>query len=454
MYTLSKIMNGYNSSDYKEYVCFSIEDFETLKDNIIAGKERCAPASNCFVLPDKHYVYDDNGEWISIISGGSGSGSTSGGASSDTTAEEERPSAFGGDVRFYDYDGHQLYSYSATRFLTMTRMPQVQDHISDGLVAQGWNFSIDEAKDYVQKYGMLDVGSVYDTNDGATKIYVTLDNGKTSPYVGVALNGSATIDWGDGNESAITGTSTTSALLTRHDYGAAGDYVIEIKLSSGQANIVGTSTKGSLLFSGNGTTSSQNICYNNAVTRIHIGSSFGIGQYAFMNLSNAKTITVYDGANISAYAFYNCKGVEHFTAPKNSGLGQYSFAECSRLRTISVPNMTIVPPYFMSSCDFVRRFCIPDGVETVGQNAFSSCRSMVNILVPSFVNKLETNSFASCFGLSSITFTSQTPPQASSSTVFSNLPTDCVIKVPAGTSEAYSTSTNYPSRSVYTYKEV
>lgn len=62
----------------------------------------------------------------------------------------------GNDVVFYDYDGTVVQSYSANDFLALSAMPANPTH--SGLTAQGWNWSLSDAKTYVQTYGKLNIG--------------------------------------------------------------------------------------------------------------------------------------------------------------------------------------------------------------------------------------------------------------------------------------------------------
>ena len=61
--------------------------------------------------------------------------------------------------------------------------------------------------------------------------------------------------------------------------------------------------------------------------------------------------------------------------------------------------------------------------------------------------------FSGNSALASLKFESTTPPTVANSNAFNNVPTDCKIYVPAGTLSAYTSATNYPSSSTYTYVE-
>ena len=71
------------------------------------------------------------------------------------------------DVVFYDYDGSVAASYSSSDFANLTAMPANPSHT--GLIAQGWNWSLANAKAYVAKYGKLNIGQMYITDDGKTR---------------------------------------------------------------------------------------------------------------------------------------------------------------------------------------------------------------------------------------------------------------------------------------------
>ena len=77
------------------------------------------------------------------------------------------------------------------------------------------------------------------TDDGKTRIYIRLEQGRLAPYFGLAVNGTATIDWGDGSvASTVTGSSTSTLINTQHIYSAPGDYVITIVIN-GSASLLG-----------------------------------------------------------------------------------------------------------------------------------------------------------------------------------------------------------------------
>ena len=52
------------------------------------------------------------------------------------------------DVDFIDFDGRLLYSYTAQEFLALEEMPANPSY--PGLIAQGWNWTLTDAQDFVR----------------------------------------------------------------------------------------------------------------------------------------------------------------------------------------------------------------------------------------------------------------------------------------------------------------
>lgn len=60
------------------------------------------------------------------------------------------------DVNFFDYDGTVLYSYTADEFKALNALPA--NPIHTGLTAQGWNWSLSDAKALVNSIGKCNIG--------------------------------------------------------------------------------------------------------------------------------------------------------------------------------------------------------------------------------------------------------------------------------------------------------
>ena len=119
-----------------------------------------------------------------------------GGAKGNPEAEEN-------DVIFIDYDGTIRYSYTASEFAQLTELPPNPKH--DGLTAQGWNWDLADAKEYVADYGMHIIGQSYITDDGKTRFYIDLSM-LISPTITMniyqSVSAGVTVSWGDGAKVA------------------------------------------------------------------------------------------------------------------------------------------------------------------------------------------------------------------------------------------------------------
>ena len=219
------------------------------------------------------------------------------------------------EVNFLDYDGTILYSYTAAKFAALSSMPANPTH--DGLTTQGWNWSLANAKAYVAKYGNLNIGQMYITDDGKTRIYIHLEEGRTSPVLGVCPNGTVDIDWGDGTtHDTLTGSDTSTAVYTSaHSYAAPGDYVIQLTVTGS----MGFGSNGLLVYTSN--PDDRNSVYRNAIRKVELGSGVtsivgvtSIGGGVFRNCSNLSSITIPDGVtSIGEYAFSGCPSLSSIT---------------------------------------------------------------------------------------------------------------------------------------------
>ena len=129
-------------------------------------------------------------------------------------------------VRFFDYDGTLLYSYSTSDFLALTEMPANPSHTDMGLEAQGWNWSLNDAKEQVNHTNYCDIGQLYTTISGKTELDIELAGPSRLCLSGTyeTDTGSANIiiDWGDGS-----GQTYLYSNGTYHSY-QAGNYTIKI----------------------------------------------------------------------------------------------------------------------------------------------------------------------------------------------------------------------------------
>lgn len=121
--------------------------------------------------------------------------------------------------------------------------------------------------------------------------------------------------------------------------------------------------------------------------------------------------------------------------PQNfaSGAGKLKYVKLSaKLKTI--------PMNAFHSCSGLTEInFIPNGVETIEQNAFMNCESASSATIPSSVTAIGERAFKFCYGLKDIYMKPTTPPTIMSST-FVSLPSDYIIHVPCDSETAYKTA--------------
>ncbi|MBQ1538023.1 MAG: leucine-rich repeat protein [Ruminococcus sp.] len=320
--------------------------------------------------------------------------------------------------------------------------------------------------------------------DGKTRLYITLAEGRLSPVLGLGVNGLVDVDWGDGTaHGTLTGTDISTLVTIPHTYARAGKYIIVLTpTSDSTATIIGSETapSGSLLFTKNGVADTDSRVYMSSLNRVYISANVvEISDSAFRNCFNLSTVVFQNGittipknafyncysldtviipnsvTTIGANAFYNCYSIESISLPNSvTSIGSSAFYGCVSLNSIDVPNgVGSIAFGTFASCVALINAGIPDSVTIIGEKAFQNCVSLTNIIVPDKVTSIGPGAFVVCMGMGSIKFDSLIPPTASSSATFGNISEDCIIYIPQGTLEAYTSATNYPDPDLYSYIE-
>lgn len=135
------------------------------------------------------------------------------------------------DVNFWDYDGTLVAAYTAADFLALSALPANPSHA--GLTAQGWNWTLADAKAAVAQTGCLDIGAMYNAPNGYSLV---CDIPSTLLSIGLYMggNGNIYIDWGDGTNSTA---SVEDEGLATHTYSTAGRYIINAYENDGNSEL-------------------------------------------------------------------------------------------------------------------------------------------------------------------------------------------------------------------------
>ena len=309
-------------------------------------------------------------------------------------------------INFIDYDGIILYSYTKSEWQNVSDLPDNPSH--DGLIAQGWNWT--KAQIDAQLTAMPDgdiwVGQMYITDDGKTRIYIHLTQGRLHPYFGIRLDGTVIVDWGDNSATSTMTSSAAYTIYRDHEYASEGDYVITITVSSGSFRFYGGNQSTILRTDINSNRIECDIVYLNAIQKIEFGEGIYRFDYdAFHSCQSLKSITTPSNVTtVSGFAFQDCYSLESITIPSGvTGIGLNEFTECYSLASISIPSsVRTINNEAFSYCYSLASITIPSGVTSFGNSVFWGCHSLLSISIPSGVTQIETKTFDDCYSLTSV----------------------------------------------------
>lgn len=386
------------------------------------------------------------------------------------------------DVCFWDYDGRCLYSYSAEEFASLTALPANPKH--QGLTAQGWNWSLTDAKSHVATYGMLDIGQLYVTDDGTTRIYISVDD-MIRPDMCLTLKCSVasalTLDWGDG--SATETNSGTSITVYHHTYAAKGQYTIKLSVSSGTMTL-GNGNAINALPAGDAATvasrvngSPYEMWSRNFIHAIEFGNNVVLAKESLTFMGNIETITMpttityADGGN-----YFKCSSMKILILPNPYGVSDVGGMEWYCGKVVCLPKQTeFKGSWGTARSRHIRRICIP--IRPTGNQMFTSgCQNLESIifsenateLYPQFmqepyslrklvipagltkINGFESNGYL--YSLKEVHCLSSTPPTLGG-TYFGRTPADFKIYVPTGSLSTYQSASNWSTYSSYMVEE-
>ena len=272
-------------------------------------------------------------------------------------------------------------------------------------------------------------------DDGKTRLYITVPansmpdrpppRNQVPLYFRNYTGDNITVDWGDGTEPEIF---TKVTFNTTHTYEKAGDYVISIE--NGSLELGSDTFRYGLM----GSTKDDNTVYRSMLKKIYIGKNV---------------------SNITSYAFQYCYSLSFVTISDTvKRIGQYAFNACRSLSSIKIPSsVTTIDTSCFNSCVSLSSVIISEGFAIIPTNCFNDCRSLSSIKIPSSVTTIHNYAFQFCDGMKDYHFTSNTPPVLNSTSIFGDLPSDCIIYVPKGSAEAYKTATNWTAYSQYIQEE-
>jgi hypothetical protein len=386
----------------------------------------------------------------------------------DTTPPEES------DINFWDYDGTLLYAWTLAELATKTELPPLPSH--DGLICQGWNWTLQDIKDAGRE---LDIGALYITDDGKTRLYVDVDTETWDDFV---LNywqsniNTTTVDWGDGTTPETKDAS--SWIEHRHVYAASGSYVITMSVKDGKKMWLGHD--GRMLIANGDTDSGR--C--SMLRKVEVGARVtGTDPQCFRNCCRLESVSLPQATKIyTPRAFEQCTQLRVFIAADMDEVWQ-SFYRCSNLRAIATPKGTTQKNNYAIANTAVRQVNFDmidaytaEALERVHIKAvngqvgdFSSCRALLEVTIPADattfvaaafsgdnalrrvtclgdIASIPAQVFQRCYPLRFVDFTRCTAvPTLANVNAFDSTHPQLEIRVPASLADAWKAATNWSS---------
>ena len=357
------------------------------------------------------------------------------------------PSAKWNDVTFIDYNGTVLYSYTLAEAQELTELPELPIH--DGLVCQGWNWTLDAIKALNRP---VTVGAMYITDDGATRLHIriaTVGRMTVPLYIGQTVANGVTIDWGDG--SAAETLAGTGNVNTSHTYSKPGDYVISLMPEDGCTLSLGSNSSSYCVM---GSTGNNGRVYCNMLQDVSIGKNVtSIESNAFHSCYSLASITIPDSVtSIESNIFYYCYSLASIALSDSvTFIGSRAFYYCYSLASITIPDgVTSISSNAFQNCYSLASITIPDSVTSIESSVFGYCHSLASITIPDGITSIGNSAFSYCYGMRYYDFSSCTTiPTLSHTNAFSGIPSDCQMLIPAALYDEWKSATNWATYAKY-----
>ena len=287
-------------------------------------------------------------------------------------------------VIFVNYEGTELYSYTTAQAMNLTQLPPLPNN--QGFKDETWNWTLQEIKTYLTTYPtyIVVVGVNLMPIDEKTHIFYSVYDTNRQPRLFLGVNGTTTIDWGDGTTTTATGSSTAITQYFDHDYNSNG--VKEITLSGGtyallQHNI-GNVLNGGVMTGRYLATDTQNYRTN----------------FPRMYLYNVQKIFMGKNAEIGVYALRHLQGLTEISIPStlttfSAGLGNLVNLKCFVMPT----GVTITPLEFASYWYMCKYISIPYGIVGMSGNSYLYCESLRAFTVPYSITTVNADFFRYCW---------------------------------------------------------
>ena len=388
----------------------------------------------------------------------------------DTTPPKES------DINFWDYDGTLLYSWKLAELATKTELPPLPSH--DGLVCQGWNWTLQDIKDAGRE---LDIGALYITDDGKTRLYVDVDTETWDDFVlnyWQSHHNATTVDWGDGTTPETV--NKDSWIEHRHVYAASGSYVITMSVKEGATIQLGNGSSDRMLIA-NGNT---DIGRCTMLRRVEVGArATTITNKTFQACSRLESISIPQNVEVKGYLTFNQATQLRVIVIQSITNVVRTFYDCTNLRAIAGPgtmdytdlytlsrtavrqlNAAVTTAYTMQALERVHikavngrvgdfsgdpsllEATIPADATTFVAAAFQGDNALRRVTCLGDIESIPAQVFQRCYPLRFVDLTHCTAvPTLANVNAFDATHPQLEIRVPASLADAWKAATNWSS---------
>lgn len=390
----------------------------------------------------------------------------------DTAPPEES------DINFWDYDGTLLYAWTFADLATKTELPPLPSH--DGLICQGWNWTLQDIKDAGRE---LDIGALYITDDGKTRLYVDVDTETWDDFVlnyWQSTRNATTVDWGDGTTPESK--NADSWIEHRHVYASSGSYVITMSVKEGAEMNLGNGSNDRMLIANS--TADSGRC--SMLAKVEIGERMtDVTQRAFLAATRLESISVPAGVLFEpGRTFEEATSIRAVTVAFSSAIIQ-TFYNCVNLRAIATPkgmtqrngnnydiaytavrrvNFDMTSAYMAQclervnikavdgqvgtfySCVSLLEVTIPADATTFVASAFQGDHALRRVTCLGDIASIPAQVFQRCYPLRFVDLTHCTAvPTLANVNAFDQTHAQLEIRVPASLADAWKAATNWSS---------
>ena len=368
---------------------------------------------------------------------------------------DPNPTASQKDVNFIDYDGTIRYSYTYAEAEALSALPSLPVH--DGLTGDGWNWTLQDLTDQlaVDKISMLWIGAVYNTTSGATEVDIEIPkNGFHRYFLRLTINGTVSIDWGDGTTpDTVTASGTEASYEHRYASSIYGTKTIKIKETSGTYNLMGDYNSSSPRYGFvRGSAVRYDQAYQSSVVAVRVGGGVHtLYNGCFSAFRRLKYVTIPNSiSSFNVMAFRNCVALQSITMPYQKGFGSNKFYNCLGLRTVSYSNHPVSGTLnygdeLFYACYSLANVHIANGIPTIGTNTFGYTYSLLQVVIPSSVTSIGANAFNNS-NVNYIHMLGTTPPTLANNNALSS---SAVVTIYVPYSADHSVLNTYKTASVW-----